>query len=70
MSEIHDCIELVLRLQQLRQAPPAPLRLHLHQLDGPREKHPQRGVSRHSAPHNAPQRHPSGIDHYSRGTKP
>ena len=70
MTEIRDYIELVLRLQELRAAPPAPLHL-TRQRDGPREGKPSaRRVSRHSAPQNAPERHPSGIDYRSKKVKP
>lgn len=41
MTEIHDYIELALRLGQLRTTPPAPLRLHLRQRDGPRYSEPK-----------------------------
>ncbi len=60
MSAVHDLLELALRLERLRTAPPPSLRLHLgRQRDGPREgKPPQRGISFHSEAHNAPQRHP------------
>lgn len=70
MSTIHDCIEIVLRLQELRATPPAPLQLHLRQRDGPRYPASKPAPERVSGPPGAPQRHPSGIDYHSKGVKP
>ena len=71
MTDIHDCIELVLRLEQLRAAPPASLHL-TRQRDGPREgKHPHHGVSPRYGVLRGPQmQHAAGVDYRSRRIKP
>ena len=68
MSTVHDCIELALRLEQLRQAPPAPL--IRRQRDGPGYPDPKPVPERRSGPPGTPQRHPSGIDYRSKKVKP
>ncbi len=70
MTEIHDLIELALRLQEIRATPPPPLHLHLRQRGGPGYPDPKPVPERRSGPPGTPQRHPSGIDYCSRRVKP
>ncbi len=70
MSEIHELLEVVLRLEQLRTTPPAPLHLHLRQRDGSHGSSPSKArPERATGQRGAPQQHASGIDYHSKGSK-
>lgn len=58
MSTVHDLLELALRLQELRTAPPPSLRPYLgRQRDWPaRHQESKPAPERVTGPHNAPQR--------------